>query len=692
LRPLLLRPLLLRPLLLLVLAAGAAGEGAAQTPGAPVPGQSSPVPRGPGLGAARDTLLLAPGQRSVRLPPGLVPQSEAVWRLRPDAGAAAAGVLAFLATPLEPGDYAIDYAAGMLTLALPALPGERLVVAYRGLPRFGTAAQPPPPLPPDSAAARARAAPAPASPPGTLRTTGSITRGIVAGSNRDASITSGLRLEVAGEIADGVTVQAALTDENTPILPEGTTQQLSDLDRVFVQIDARRARARLGDVDLALGGSAFAPLARKIQGAAFDAALVPRGPLTGGRVLVAGATTRGLFRSQEIVPIEGVQGPYRLTGARGEPFVLVVPGSERVYLDGARLTRGTDYTLDYATGELAFTPARLVTAERRLTVDFEYTTSRFTRTLAVADAVADFGPAAPAAPGVRARLGVRVLREADGTTFGDERGLTAAELDAIAAAGDRDVLVDGAERVPFDPESPFVLYVRRDTVVAGQTYRVFVPAPPGAEAVFRVRFTRVAPGEGTYRRAGQARNGILYEWTGPAGGGDYIPFRRLPRPTARRLASVRGQAEPLPGLEVFAEWAHSLSDENTLSRLDAADDAGAAAEVGLRLARPLAGGTLAAEAGLRRRSDRFRALDRVRDVDFARRWNLARGALPLVLDTLGEATAEAGVRWQRGGAALALGGGTLALTGYAARRLEAEARLPAGRRAPEALVRVARAE
>ena len=31
-------------------------------------------------------------------------------------------------------------------------------------------------------------------------------------------------------------IWAVLTDENTPILPEGTTQRLNEFDRVFIQI------------------------------------------------------------------------------------------------------------------------------------------------------------------------------------------------------------------------------------------------------------------------------------------------------------------------------------------------------------------------------------------------------------------------------------------------------------------------
>ena len=628
---------------------------------------------GPGLGARRDTLALAPGQTTVQLSARPVPGSEAVEALRDSVFA-----------PLTSGEYVIE-ASGVLRLVEAVNRVVILIVAYRPL----SLPAPVRPAIPEADSVRAVFAPdttrgrrervavvSDRAPP-AITTTGSITRGIVAGNNRDVSVTSGLRLSLAGDVAPGVTLRAALTDENTPILPEGTTQQLSDLDRVYVEVDGPGLRARLGDIDLTLPGTVFAPLARQVQGASVEADLPASGAFAGGRVLASASATEGRFRSQDLVALEGVQGPYRLEGAAGEAFVVVVPGSERVYLDGRLLTRGegADYTVDYGTGEVTFTPAHLITAERRITADFEYTTGGFARTLLASGAEAglwagDDGP--------RARLGVRVLREADGASFASDLGLTEADLDAIAAAGDADVLVPGEVRVPFDPESPFVLYARRDTVVAGDTLSIFVPAVPGDAEVFRVRFTRVAAGRGTYRRAGQARNGILYEFVGP-GRGDAIPFRVLPRPAARSLVDLSGDVSLLPGLRLGAEWARSVDDANTLSEVGDADDGAGATEVGLRLdPTRLGAGTIAGRLVHRARADDFRPLDRVRDVEFNRRWNLARAGTPFgsVLDSLGEDVTEAALAWTLGNAASAeIEGGRLTLGGFRSDRLGAEVRL-----------------
>ncbi|HEX8385343.1 MAG TPA: hypothetical protein VF576_04110, partial [Rubricoccaceae bacterium] len=403
----------------------------------------------------------------------------------------------------------------------------------------------------------------------------------------------------------------------------------------------------------------------------FEAELPALGFVAGGRAVASASATRGVYRSQDLVAVEGVQGPYRLQGGAGETFV-VVPGSERVTLDGQTLVRGetADYTIDYATGEVTFTPNRLITAERRITVDFEYTTGGFTRTLTAFGAEARLWPDAQGR--ARARVGARALREGDAASFATDLGLSRADLDAIAAAGPNDVLVPAEERVPFDPESPFVLYARRDTVVAGQPVRIFVPATAEDPEVFRVRFSRVPSGQGDYRRAGQARNGILYEYVGP-GQGDAVAFRRLPRPSSRSLVDVSGAVEPFPGVELFGELAQSVDNVNTLA--DGAALAGAATEAGVRL-RPqrLGAGVLTAEAVRRARGDDFRTLDRVRDVEFNRRWNLARAGTPFgsVLDTLGEDVAEAAAQWAAPGRAVArVEGGRLTLGGFRSDRVGA---------------------
>jgi hypothetical protein len=568
------------------------------------------------LTVAADTLHLS--RRFV------LPGTVAVWRLEPAA-----------ASPLPSAAFRLDAQRGRLWFTPPLPPGTRVVVAYRTLPfafqevyqrrnvtaGVDTAGQP------QAVVQEQARSPTRSSDPfgnSTLQRSGSITRGILAGNNRDVTVESGLRMQLSGEVVEGVKVQAVLTDENTPILPEGTTQRLNEFDRVFIEIATRHGTAQLGDFDLLFRESEFARFSRKLQGITVFGDLPDvRSPVfAGGKAAVAGATARGLFRVQDFAPLDGVQGPYRLEGAQGERFIIVIPGSEAVYLDGQRLTRGEteDYVIDYATGEVTFSARRLITADRRLSVEFQYTTNQFTRTLVGARTDAGFWQRPDGS--ARARLGVAFLREADSRQFNEEFGLTTVDSLALVAVGDREAVRSGAEPVVFNAEAPYVQYVQE--VRGADTVFVAVQqAPAEGTPVFRVRFTRFGVGQGRYVRSGQSVNGIVYEYRGP-GQGEYEPVRLLPKPKQQRLFDLHGAVSPVKQVELFGEWAQSVHDQNRLSSVDAADDAGDAFLAGFRL-QPVRTGLGQVSAEVRRRftSRDFAAFDRTRPVEFARRWNLS---------------------------------------------------------------------
>ncbi len=71
-------------------------------------------------------------------------------------------------------------------------------------------------------------------------------------------------------------------------------------------------------------------------------------------VFASGALVRGQFTTTQFTAQEGNQGPYKLRGPNNELFVLIVSGSETVYVNGIPLERGenNDYIIDYNAGEL----------------------------------------------------------------------------------------------------------------------------------------------------------------------------------------------------------------------------------------------------------------------------------------------------------------------------------------------------
>ena len=98
-----------------------------------------------------------------------------------------------------------------------------------------------------------------------LQKSGSIFRGFTIGNNRDLSLQSGFRLQLNGKLSSDIEITAALTDENTPIQPEGNTQKLQELDKVFVELRSSNITATLGDIEVNLSGSDFFNFSKKFK-------------------------------------------------------------------------------------------------------------------------------------------------------------------------------------------------------------------------------------------------------------------------------------------------------------------------------------------------------------------------------------------------------------------------------------------
>lgn len=187
---------------------------------------------------------------------------------------------------------------------------------------------------------------------------GSISRGVAFGNQQDLALNSHLDLQLAGNLTKDIELQAAITDQNIPIEPEGNTAQLQDFDRVFIQLKTQREKLTLGDIQMnSIPEDYFLSFLKKTQGVSAERAWETA---TGNKVHIGGSGgfSRGKFSRNEFNGREGDQGPYRLTGTEGEQFIIIVSGTERVYLNGRLLQRGeqNDYVIDYNRGEVTFMP------------------------------------------------------------------------------------------------------------------------------------------------------------------------------------------------------------------------------------------------------------------------------------------------------------------------------------------------
>ena len=217
---------------------------------------------------------------------------------------------------------------------------------------------------------------------------GSLSRGISFGNNQDLALNSSLNLQVSGKITPEVEVLAALTDNNIPLQPEGNTQRLQEFDKIFMQVTLfKNHKITLGDFELSQQSDKFLRYYRNVQGIRYQGNidLKKYGMITTN---VSGSLARGKYALNNLVVSEGNQGPYKLTGSNGEIFIIVLAGSERVFINGVQQIRGADqdYIIDYNLGEITFNPRRVITKDLRVNVEFNYSERNYLRSTVAVEA------------------------------------------------------------------------------------------------------------------------------------------------------------------------------------------------------------------------------------------------------------------------------------------------------------------
>lgn len=474
-----------------------------------------------------------------------------------------------------------------------------------------------------------------------LRVTGSKSVQVSSGTRRELTVDQNLRLSIAGQLTPDIGVRAFLSDDNLPVVPEGNTEELKDIDKVLVEITGPAWNATLGDLVVQRRGTAFGDVRRKLQGIDVQA--------RGGRTTVgavAGAP-RGIYRSVQLQGQEANQGPYRLAAGEGGANLFLVAGSERVTLDGQPLARGADrdYVIDYVLGTITFTYRRLVTAESLITVEFEQGEGPYSRTVLGAgvghELTLPWG-------GVPVELGARVFREADDPTRLRTGELAAGDQAVLELAGDDPLRAVAGGVSAAEPGQG-----QYDRQVAGAD-TVYVFNAAGGD--WNVVFDYVGSGLGDYRldsltAAGQR----VYVFTG-AGLGAFRVGRELPLPAAHSLATFTAQVGDSAGSGLDAEWNGSQVDRNLLSRLDDGDNGGVAGRVAGRLeagALNLGGhglGRLALRGAWEQRDARFAALQLRRSISDYEGWGVGERARRTGFLDQADRQTEAQALWRAQGA------------------------------------------
>ncbi len=134
-----------------------------------------------------------------------------------------------------------------------------------------------------------------------LNKNGNISRGVSVGNNQDAVLNSNLNLQVNGKLTPEIDLLMAATDNNIPFQADGTTAQLQEFDKVFVQLNNADTKLIVGDYQLSKPqNSYFMNFFKRAQGIDIENTYLDSSnnkPVT-FKTQVAGAISRGKFSRQ----------------------------------------------------------------------------------------------------------------------------------------------------------------------------------------------------------------------------------------------------------------------------------------------------------------------------------------------------------------------------------------------------------
>ncbi len=445
-----------------------------------------------------------------------------------------------------------------------------------------------------------------------LNTSGSITRGVTIGNNQNASVSSNLDLQITGKISDKVSLRASIQDSNIPLQDNGYSQKLDEFDQIFIELFTDKWNIRAGDLFLENRQSRFLNFNKKVQG--LSAHFTFGGAENKTDIFASAALVRGQYAKSSFTGQEGNQGPYKLRGTNGELFVLVISGSERVYVNGILRNRGenNDYLIDYNAGEITFTSLFPITSEMRIVIEYQYSDRNYTRFVTYAGANHE---------AKKWSLGGYLYSENDVKNQPLQQNLSSEQATILSQAGDNINLMN-APSAYLDSYSENKILYKKITVAAGEAFEYSNNA---SDELYNVRFTLVGANLGNYILTNSSAIGKIYQYVAPILGilqGNYEPITRLVAPTKIQIATLLGNYNPSDKTTINFEIGVSNNDLNLFSSLDDDNNKGVAGKLNFKQSVLTKKWQIDAFGNYQFVQENFKTIERLFNIEFNRDWNL----------------------------------------------------------------------
>ena len=438
-----------------------------------------------------------------------------------------------------------------------------------------------------------------------LKTSGYINRGITSGNNQSTVANSSMDINIEGKLSDKVAIRANIFDTNIPLQENGYSQSITDFDRIFIELYSKDWRVKAGDISLKNESSYFLAFEKQVSGLEVAASIN-----INTKIAASGAIVRGQFSSYDFVGIEANQGPYKIFGPNNEPNFVIIAGSEKVFVNGSKITKGIneDYLIDYNIGEIRFNTTFPITNDMRIRVEFQFSNRNYTRFISYEKAEYKTN---------NVELFGYFYNENDVKNQPIQVNLTAAQKQILANAGNNTNLMVGESAYPDVFDANRILYKK----VQSGTNEYFEYSTNENDNLFTVTFSNVNNNEGDYILSETFANGNVFVYVG-ANLGNYQPITQLIAPTKLQVAVLNSSYKPSKKTTILTEVAFSNNDQNLFSTIDNNQNKGIATKLAWKQTLLDKKWKLLSDVNYLFIHRNFNTIQRFQSVEFNRDWNL----------------------------------------------------------------------
>lgn len=443
-----------------------------------------------------------------------------------------------------------------------------------------------------------------------LNAAGNITRGVTIGNNQNAVVNSVLDLQIAGKLSDKVTLKASIIDTNLPIQENGNTYQLNEFDRVFIELFSENWGISAGDIYLNNNETEFLKFNKKVSG--IDVKATIKNDNSTIIAEASGAFVRGKYNKIQFNALEGNQGPYKLSNFNSNTYILILAGTEQIYINGQLLKRGIeyDYVIDYNNAEVTFNTTFPITANMRISAEYQYNDRVYNRFITYE------------------KVGFETEKLSIDGYFYNENDLKNQSLEPELSDDQKQILADAGDNElamisPSAYEDVFsenkILYKK----VAQGNIEIFEYSSVTNPELYNVTFSYVGENLASYSLKEVIAIGTIYEYVGE-NLGDYAPVIQLTAPEKLQIALFKAAYTPSEKTAINAEVAFSNNDENLFSSIDNDNNDGLATKIAWDQIIFQKQWELKSNLKYDYINKDFKTIQRIQNIEFDRDWNIER--------------------------------------------------------------------